>query len=111
MSRILIVAIGLFLLCGLGSAQAQSCCKCNPYDTDMECAMACNSMMQRCQPEIQRPASSSSPVGYCCTVWMSEGAFQSAHERLPNPLPRRTPCEVRSHLGLYGKAVVGEACR
>lgn len=109
--RMLVVAIGLVLFCSVGSAHAQTCCKCNHYDTDIECAMACNSMAARCQPQIPRPTSASNLVGYCCAAWMSEGAFKSAHERLPNQLPRRTPCEVRQHLGLYGKTMVGEACR
>src|SRR5215469_11266150 len=110
-TRILTLVEVLSLFCGAGLAEAQSCCNCNPYDTDIECAMACNAMTQRCRPEIPRPLSSSNLVGYCCAVWMAEGAFRSAREALPNPLPRRTPCVVRGHLDLYGKATSGETCR
>ena len=50
---------------------AQNCCNCSPYDTDLQCGMACNAMIPRCTPQRPRPApapqqQSSGYTIYCC---------------------------------------------
>lgn len=73
--RPILLAITIFLFAGIAHAgdhnvqlAQNSCCNCDPHDSDMQCFMECNAELPRCQAPAPRPApiQRQAITPYCC---------------------------------------------
>lgn len=71
-----------------------SCCNCDPHDSDMQCFMECNADLPRCQAPAPRPPALQRPAytPYCCA-----GGRKVSLYRRGRPVSRYVvggPCSV-----------------